>query len=32
MYNSQLWVVSGHWEKYQENMFIVNLEDGQFGF
>lgn len=32
MYNSHLWVVSGHWEKYQENMFIINLEDGQFGF
>ena len=23
----QLWVDSGHWEKYQENMFIVEVEE-----
>eukprot|EP00755_Sulcionema_specki_P005022 Sspe_Gene.31593::Locus_15565_Transcript_1_1_Confidence_1.000_Length_2571::g.31593::m.31593/K01868/TARS, thrS; threonyl-tRNA synthetase len=27
MYNSKLWTVSGHWQKYQNNMFIIHNED-----
>lgn len=23
MYNSNLWKQSGHWDKYQTNMFII---------
>ena len=29
--NVALWHVSGHWEKYRENMFIVEAEGQQFG-
>ncbi|MDA0617348.1 MAG: threonine--tRNA ligase, partial [Proteobacteria bacterium] len=27
--NKELWEKSGHWEKYQENMFICRDEDGE---
>jgi threonyl-tRNA synthetase len=26
MYNKKLWEISGHWEHYRENMFIVKVE------
>lgn len=26
LYNKKLWEISGHWEHYKENMFIVNIE------
>jgi threonyl-tRNA synthetase len=29
IYDSSLWVRSGHWEKYRENMFITEYEDRQ---
>jgi threonyl-tRNA synthetase len=29
--NVALWHMSGHWEKYRENMFIVEAEGQQFG-
>jgi threonyl-tRNA synthetase len=29
IYDSSLWVTSGHWEKYRENMFITEYEDRQ---
>jgi len=27
LYDSSLWKISGHWEKYRENMFITESED-----
>jgi threonyl-tRNA synthetase len=27
LYDSSLWVTSGHWEKYRENMFVTEAED-----
>jgi threonyl-tRNA synthetase len=27
LYDSSLWVTSGHWEKYRENMFVTESED-----
>jgi threonyl-tRNA synthetase len=27
LYDSSLWEVSGHWEKYRENMFVTEYED-----
>ena len=27
LYDSSLWVTSGHWEKYRENMFVTQSED-----
>ncbi|HYS19752.1 MAG TPA: threonine--tRNA ligase [Gemmatimonadales bacterium] len=33
MYNKGLWELSGHWGKYQENMFLVlNKESGEHDF
>jgi threonyl-tRNA synthetase len=33
MYNKGLWMQSGHWGKYQENMFLVlNKESGEHDF
>ncbi len=29
IFDSSLWVTSGHWEKYRENMFITEYEDRQ---
>jgi threonyl-tRNA synthetase len=26
LYNKKLWEISGHWDHYKENMFIVNIE------
>lgn len=31
MANTVLWHVSGHWDHYKENMFIVDYESGQLG-
>jgi threonyl-tRNA synthetase len=30
LYDSDLWRTSGHWEKYQEHMFRVEIEDRDF--
>jgi threonyl-tRNA synthetase len=27
IYDKQLWVTSGHWEKFREHMFLIPLED-----
>jgi threonyl-tRNA synthetase len=27
IYDSSLWVTSGHWDKYRENMFVTEYED-----
>ncbi len=29
LYDSELWKISGHWDKYRENMFITESEDRQ---
>ncbi len=29
LYDAELWRVSGHWDKYRENMFITESEDRQ---
>src|SRR5207248_8805280 len=29
IYDKALWVTSGHWEKFRENMFLIPLDDGQ---
>jgi threonyl-tRNA synthetase len=31
LYESELWRTSGHWEKYQEHMFRVEVEGRDFG-
>jgi threonyl-tRNA synthetase len=31
LYDSELWKTSGHWEKYQEHMFRLDIEDRDFG-
>ena len=31
LYDSELWRTSGHWEKYQEHMFRVEIEGRDFG-
>ncbi len=31
VYDSELWVTSGHWEKYREHMFTFESENRQFG-
>jgi len=31
LYDSDLWRTSGHWEKYQEHMFRVKIEERDFG-
>lgn len=31
MYSSKLWMVSGHWEKYAENMFRTVCEKEEYG-
>ncbi|VVT53527.1 uncharacterized protein SAPINGB_P003618 [Magnusiomyces paraingens] len=31
MYNSKLWMTSGHWENYKENMFTMEVEKDTFG-
>jgi threonyl-tRNA synthetase len=32
LYDSSLWVTSGHWGKYRENIFVAEYEDREFGF
>jgi threonyl-tRNA synthetase len=27
LYDSSLWMISGHWDKYRENMFVTEFED-----
>jgi threonyl-tRNA synthetase len=29
IYDKALWVTSGHWDKFRENMFLIPLEDDQ---
>jgi threonyl-tRNA synthetase len=31
IFDSELWKISGHWEKYRENMFTVKVEDREMG-
>jgi threonyl-tRNA synthetase len=31
LYDSELWRTSGHWEKYQEHMFRLDIEGRDFG-
>src|SRR5271154_4530151 len=31
IYDAELWKISGHWEKYKEHMFPVEVEDRQMG-
>ncbi len=31
IYDAELWKTSGHWGKYRENMFIVQVEDREMG-
>ncbi len=31
IYDAELWKTSGHWGKYRENMFTVNVEDREMG-
>jgi threonyl-tRNA synthetase len=31
LYDSDLWRTSGHWEKYQEHMFRLEIEERDFG-
>jgi threonyl-tRNA synthetase len=31
IYDAELWKTSGHWGKYKENMFLVNVEDREMG-
>ena len=31
IYDAELWKISGHWEKYREQMFTVKVEDREMG-
>jgi len=31
LYDAELWRMSGHWDKYRENMFLTETEDRQMG-
>jgi threonyl-tRNA synthetase len=31
MYNSKLWMTSGHWQHYSDNMFQIEIEQQKFG-
>ena len=31
LYDTELWVTSGHWDKYREHMFLIEQEDKTFG-
>jgi threonyl-tRNA synthetase len=31
LYDTDLWETSGHWEKYRDNMFLIEQEDRTFG-
>jgi len=30
LYNKKLWELSGHWQHYKENMFLLNVDDTEF--
>jgi threonyl-tRNA synthetase len=30
LYDSSLWMTSGHWQKYRDNMFVTEVEERQF--
>lgn len=29
IYNSRLWTISGHWQHYQKNMFVFNIDESK---
>ena len=31
LYDTELWEISGHWEKYRDNMFLIPQEERTFG-
>jgi threonyl-tRNA synthetase len=31
LYDSELWKISGHWDKYRQNMFVTETEGREFG-
>jgi threonyl-tRNA synthetase len=31
LYDSELWKISGHWDKYREHMFVTETEDRELG-
>src|SRR6185436_19250114 len=31
IYDTELWQISGHWEKYRDNMFLIPQDDKTFG-
>ena len=31
LYDTELWEISGHWEKYRDNMFLIEQQDKTFG-
>ncbi len=31
MYNARLWMTSGHWEHYSDDMFKIDVDKEQFG-
>ncbi len=31
LYDTELWEISGHWEKYRDNMFLIEQEGKTFG-
>jgi threonyl-tRNA synthetase len=31
LYDTELWVISGHWENYRDNMFLIPQEDKTYG-
>jgi threonyl-tRNA synthetase len=31
LYDTELWEISGHWEKYRDNMFLIPREEKTFG-
>jgi len=32
MLNSRFWTQSGHWDKYQDNMFVIHEEDSEYPY
>ncbi len=30
LFNKDLWELSGHWQHYKENMFVLNIDDTEF--
>jgi threonyl-tRNA synthetase len=31
MYNSELWKISGHWDFYKDDMFVIDVDEQKFG-